>query len=252
VRSLKLKNTRDWRAYCKSEKKPDDIPSNPGTVYADAGWVSWPDWLGNDWRSFEDARAFVRSLKLKSQKGWQSYCRSGKKPDDIPSEPNTVYAASWVSLRDWLGAGRRVGGWRSFEDARAFARRLKLKSGVEWRSYCRSGKKPDDIPTKPNTVYAASWVSLRDWLGAGRRVGGLRSFEDARAFARRLKLKSQGDWYAYCKSRKKPDDIPSRPSKTYAGAGWMNWPDWLGYERRHKLRKKLALTKSASRRRPSS
>jgi len=145
-----------------------------------------------------------------------------------------------VSWPDWLGNPD----WRSFEDARAFARRLKLKSQKGWQSYCRSGKKPDDIPSEPNTVYAASWVSLRDWLGAGRRMGGWRSFEDARAFVRRLKLKSQGDWQSYCKNGKKPDDIPAKPARTYAGAGWMSWPDWLGYERRHKLRKKLALTKS--------
>ena len=36
--------------------------------------------------------------------------------------------------------------WRSFEEARKFAQSLNLKSGKEWLNYCKSGKKPKDIP----------------------------------------------------------------------------------------------------------
>jgi len=43
------------------------------------------------WRDFEDAREFVRSLGLKSYKEWREYCQSGQKPDDIPSHPYKVY-----------------------------------------------------------------------------------------------------------------------------------------------------------------
>ena len=57
---------------------------------------------------------------------------------------------------------------RSFEDARKFVRSLKLKSFNEYRKYCKSGKKPADIPTAPNTVYEnKGWISVDDWLGTG-------------------------------------------------------------------------------------
>lgn len=36
-----------------------------------------------------------------------------------------------------------------FEHVIEFARPLKLKSVKEWRQYCRSGDKPDDIPSAP-------------------------------------------------------------------------------------------------------
>ena len=47
------------------------------------------DWLGTgtvarrlrQYRSFKEARAFVRSLGLKSEAEWCAYCKSGKKPD---------------------------------------------------------------------------------------------------------------------------------------------------------------------------
>ena len=60
------------------------------------------------WRSFEDARAFVHVLKLKSVKEWQTYCKSGNRPSDIPSNPRSVYAdTGWVGYSDWLGTEQR-------------------------------------------------------------------------------------------------------------------------------------------------
>lgn len=39
----------------------------------------------------KDARDFVRALKLKSPKEWDEYVKSGKKPDNIPSDPSSFY-----------------------------------------------------------------------------------------------------------------------------------------------------------------
>ena len=46
MRGLGLKSETEWRDYCKSGKKPADIPANPHKAYAEAGWTSWGDWLG--------------------------------------------------------------------------------------------------------------------------------------------------------------------------------------------------------------
>jgi hypothetical protein len=138
VHRLKLKNISEWFVYARSGKKPHDIPATPQTVYADAGWAGFGDWLGarirrhGGWRPFKAARAFVHGLKLKNNKEWVAYARSGKKPHDIPKRPDLVYADSgWVSLGDWLGTGHRKGDWRSFEDARAFVHRLKFAAVVK-------------------------------------------------------------------------------------------------------------------------
>ena len=42
-------------------------------------------------RDFESAREFVQKLGLKNYKEWKEYSKSGKKPDDIPSNPGLVY-----------------------------------------------------------------------------------------------------------------------------------------------------------------
>ena len=54
VRSLQLKNMREWRQYRKSNKKPDDIPSHPEKIYKNNGWKDWVDWLGNENRTYSE------------------------------------------------------------------------------------------------------------------------------------------------------------------------------------------------------
>jgi superfamily II DNA or RNA helicase len=244
VRRLGLKSRYEWFDYCKSGKKPADIPGNPNTVYAEAGWSGTGDWLGTgtvashlrQYRSFKKARAFVRRLGLKSQAEWRDYCKSGKKPADIPAHPNTTYAkAGWSGTGDWLGTGTiapRLREYRSFKDARAFVRRLGLKSQTEWGEYSKSGKRPNDIPGNPQKIYAeAGWSGTGDWLGTGTiapRLREYRSFKDARAFVRRLGLKSGVEWFDYSKSGKKPTDIPAYPDLVYSEAGWSGMGDWLG------------------------
>lgn len=73
---------------------------------------------------------------------------------------------------DWLGTGRKRRGipWRSFKHTRAYVRELKLKSSTEWHAYCKSGKKPNDIPSNPQQAYAQSgWSGMGDWLGHARK-----------------------------------------------------------------------------------
>jgi hypothetical protein len=74
-------------------------------------------------------------------------------------------------MSDWLGNGRtRRGNCRPFDKARSFVRGLRLKSASDWRAYCGSGKKPNDIPSNPQRVYAdAGWNDWGDWLGTPPR-----------------------------------------------------------------------------------
>jgi predicted helicase len=189
-----------------------------------------------NWRRFEDARAFVRGLGLKSETEWRAYRKSGRKPTDIPTNPHRAYAnAGWAGMGDWLGTGRvsdQLREYRPFKKARAFARRLGLKSVAGWLDFCKSGKRPGDIPSNPNNAYAdAGWAGMGDWLGTGTIATSSRQyrpFKQARAFVRSLDLKSKSDWERYCKSGHKPDNIPANPHRTYANAGWAGMGDWLG------------------------
>jgi hypothetical protein len=154
------------------------------------------NWLGTEFLSFQQARAFARCLGLNSVVDWRDYCNSGRKPTNVPSSPQDVYAdQGWISIGDWLGTGRvstKLRRFRSFKEARAFARGLGLKSIADWRAYCGSGKKPHDIPVHPYGAYAKDgWSNWSDWLGTATVASYLReyrSFKEARDYVRSLGL----------------------------------------------------------------
>lgn len=94
----------------------------------------------------------MHSLNLKTQKQWNAYCKSGKKPQNIPLYPHREYKQDWKGWGDWLGTGRIANQnrtFRSFEEARKFAHSLGLREMREWVKYCASGKKPIDIAAIP-------------------------------------------------------------------------------------------------------
>jgi superfamily II DNA or RNA helicase len=243
VHSLGLRSISEWRKYCKSGGKPEDIPANPSNGYKKE-WKDWGDWLGTGrianqkkiYRPFVEARKFVQSLELKSAKrDWTAYCTSGQKPIDIPSGPDDVYKKEWKGWGDWIGTGyisshKRT--YRSFQEARQHTQSLGLNSENEWKQYCRSGKKPSDIPNAPSAVYKSKWKGMGDWLGTGfvalsRRK--YRPFQEARQFVHSLGLMNRDSWIEFCEGKNKPSDIPNKPNHVY-GSEWNGWIDWLGYE----------------------
>ncbi len=194
-------------------------------------------WTANmRFRYLSDARNFVHTLKLKNEQAWREYCKSGKKPKDIPSKPDFVYRGKgWIDWYDWLGIPK---GFLSFTDAREYVRKLELLNQKAWREYCKSGKKPKDIPSTPDLVYRGTgWNGWPDFLGIRKKQKKIKirrtpiayvSYAEASAHAREKKIKTYSEWQKYCKSGKRPDNIPRHPERTYKGNGWTNWPDFLG------------------------
>jgi hypothetical protein len=104
-----------WLAWAKGEARPVFIPANPSVIYKHRGWVDIGDWLGignvsrrgGNWRPFEEAREFVRSLGLKNCNEWRAWARSSYRPKNIPSAPREVYEKEgWKGFGDWLGTRR--------------------------------------------------------------------------------------------------------------------------------------------------
>ena len=105
---LKLTSERQWREWSKSGRRASDIPGAPHQAYCDAGWTSWPDWMGyaakgtggkeGEYLPFEKAREVARGLKLTSERQWREWSKSGKRPSDIPGAPHQAYRdAGWTS-----------------------------------------------------------------------------------------------------------------------------------------------------------
>jgi len=231
VRKLGLKRTKEWREYCASGDKPDDIPSNPNATYKNKGWVNYGEFFGTGYvapkdriyLTFKEAREFVRSLGLTSIEEWKEYGRSGNRPENIPQKVERTYKNEFKGYGDFLGTGNiRTGDiqYRPYKEAREFVRKLKITGQQQWqKQYVKSGNKPQDIPSNPQRVYKnKGWQGWGDWTGTGNVAPSnmqYRPFKEAREFVKKLNLKSQKEWLAYCASGDKPDDIPATPWNTY-------------------------------------
>ena len=100
-----------------------------------------------DFLSFTAARAFVRTLKLKSSKEWKEWSKSGMRPPNIPSTPDAVYGDEFISYPDFLGyAPTRgaSGGSRSSSSSSSSA------------STTRKTKRKHALPPKPSQSSRAS------------------------------------------------------------------------------------------------
>ena len=271
VRALCLKSETEWRLYIDDkitdlEPLPKDIPRAPWVAYKNLGWISWGDFLGTNsiaprfikYWSYEDASKFAKSLEITLKDDWRKYCNGEmphlpKLPSDIPSSPDKTYKRKeygnkWQGWRHFLGNVKKsnwdkTNNWRSYDGSKKFAQNLNLKTAKEWAKYCNGEFsdlpiKPEDIPRNPDQVYK-EWVSWPSFLGSEISKFNCQrdfwSFEVAREFVHKLKLKNQKEWQAYCAGNfthlpKKPLELPSNPAKKYKNLGWINLKSWLGNE----------------------
>lgn len=170
VQNLKLKSKREWIRYTKSGKLPKEIPIDVRGVYLKKGWKGFGDWLGTgtiqtqlrEYWSYEKARDYVHTLKLKSQRGWRGYTKSRTLPKELPTDPEKVYKnKGWKGIGDWLGTGAKRPGdidYLEFNEAkqiiRGIAKKHKLRTTRDYVKAKKDGLIPENIPAAPWYVYS--------------------------------------------------------------------------------------------------
>jgi hypothetical protein len=229
----------EWKEVSKLGWLPFGIPKNPPSSYKKE-WNSWPDFLGMDRRakgsgylSYNQARKFVRTLKIPSLTDWRKYWIKHVIPDNIPLNPSQAYANNgWISWGDFLG-GRETRKWWPYERSKKFLKKFNLKNKDDFKKFKKSEKMSGNIPLDPQAAYKNNgWISWGDFLNSGNLSPTSKSkqflpFKEAIKFIHKLKIKSKNDWPSYCKSGTKPDTIPSSPRDHYKKE-WISWGDWLG------------------------
>jgi len=56
----------------------------------------------NKFKTFREAKKIVHKLNLKTQKEWQKYAKSDKRPITIPGSPEASYKnVGWGGYGDW-------------------------------------------------------------------------------------------------------------------------------------------------------
>ena len=105
------------------------------------------------WRTFQNAKALMKELGIKTQNQFKEWSRS-KRPQDFPSNPAKVYKTEWVSWGEFLGTGnvgKKV--FRSYESAKALMKELGIKTKDQFHKWSKSGQRPQDFPSNPNRAY---------------------------------------------------------------------------------------------------
>ena len=168
-----------------------------------------------DWRSFEEARIYARSLGLQTRCEWMNsidgrHSWLGRKPSDIPNNPAEVYKFDWRGWNDWLGVGNIPVKKNNAPVKTVRRENLRLKKA---RSLERIRKIADPENSLSKPIAPNSFCS----------------FEEARKYARKLGLESHYEWNRFvCKHLKTiPANIPRNPAAIYRFE-WRGWQDWLG------------------------
>ena len=163
-------------------ERPDDIPAKPG-------WGLQRRGLGRDRGLARDGDrglagppmapvrvgAGVRRILLGPQVGeGVEEVRQVRPSSPMTSRPTRSGSTRALGLGWGTGSGPRL--WPAahrqylpFEEARALARSLGLKSQREWSEYARSDRRSDDIPANPRGVYEGQGLGRDGRLARDRK-----------------------------------------------------------------------------------
>jgi len=223
AKALGIKSHPDYKERYREDPR---LPSTPSEFYADAGWLDWYDFLGNErpdvYPTYAEAQAAVQALGIKRQPDYRKRYREDPR---LPSTPSEVYAdAGWIDLYDFLG-NERPDLYPTYAEAQAAAKALGIKNHPDYKERYREDPR---LPSTPSEFYAdAGWIDWYDFLG-NERPDVYPTYAEAQAAAKALGIKRQPD---YRKRYREDPRLPSSPDEVYADAGWMDWYDFLGNER---------------------
>ena len=234
IQSEGIQSSREFRAWKKAGKRPRNFPSNPDKTYK-GEWISWSDFLGTgntaykkrDWMSFQDAKAFIQNLGIRSKGQFQKWAKSGKRPKNFPSNPMGVYANKWKNWGDFLGTNNTVS-YMKYKTAKEYIQIMKFKKTKDFIEWLESDDRPINFPPNPEQIYS-EWISVKDFLSI--EVQEYISYKEATTFVQQLGITSPRDFFETKKNESDifPENFPPNPKVFYTNTGeWIDWNDFLG------------------------
>ncbi|MGE6530354.1 gamma-mobile-trio integrase GmtZ, partial [Pseudomonas sp. NPDC077382] len=159
AQALGIKNQPD---YTKRYREDPRLPHIPRKFYANAGWMDWNDFLGNErpdlYSTYAEAQAAAQALGLKSLSDYtKRYCEDPR----LPASPSRIFAG-WMDWYDFLG-NERPDLYPTYAEAQAAAQALGIKNQPD---YTKRYREDPRLPSTPDEVYAdAGWMDWYDFLG---------------------------------------------------------------------------------------
>lgn len=232
ARSLGLNSRKEWEQFCASGQKPDDIPKNVYEVYENKGWKGWSDFLDMEKTtplSYEETSSIIQSLNIRTVKEYSQFISKEGENVRIPKNPKEYYKGKgWTDWETFFNKKEQIGykNFLPFEEAKNFVSQLNLRTQAEWKSYCKSGQKPSNIPNCPEQTYKPyGWKGWGDFLGKTDRY---KTYNELKSFVQNLKLSSKKEYEECIIANNLIESCPRFPDVFYKDKGWESWWDFLG------------------------
>jgi hypothetical protein len=243
VHNLKLKNLKEWKSYCKNNKLPIGIPTNPNREYED--FKGYGDWLGTNAISFRDKyfvdyatwKKIINGLKIDSKDKYIEWHKI-KKPIDIPCRPDNTYKSEWISWGSFLETNsipdiKKHNNFLKYDEAKEYLRKYNFYGESEFYNWAKSDDRPDFIPANPRKTYKANktWVSMGDFLSNYNvHKKNFVSYEEAKSIVIEKQFNTIDEFKTWTQSTTN-NTIPYHPNCVYKEE-FEGYPEFLGYQRK--------------------
>ena len=175
IKKLNLEKRESFLIWVRSQNGMLNIPKHPQVVYK-SDWKGWGDFLSSgkvanqsrEFLSFEEAKNFAKTAKIKTKEEWSVWQKNNKRPLNIPANPSVTYKDQWSGWGDFLGTNaiapqNKV--FLSFEEARSYVRSKKFKTMEDFKIWASTDQRPPNIPAAPHKTFSKDWISYGDWIG---------------------------------------------------------------------------------------
>lgn len=120
--------------------------------------------------TYSEASKIIQSEGISSKREYDRWWKFNM-PSRMPKRPDCAYRNYNFKWSEFLGTNNpfpiiRIK-YKSYDESKKYAHSLGLKTRSEWLIHCKSGKKPNDIPVRPDMFYqkTGKWISWKDYLG---------------------------------------------------------------------------------------
>lgn len=207
-----------------------------------------------------ECRGIIKSMAVfnKWKNGLYSNTNLPDFPERMPKNPINTYSRSgeWVDNYDFFGTVRKTKKIKisrpdfkyekiDYKELKFTLKNRGLNTRDEYQKWLKRNKEifykiNKYAPLKPDVSYGKAFEGWAIFLNSKNSISIAKSrsmvfmsFEQARNFVIKLKLKSKDEWYDYIagkiyKQSPRLPNIPKNPSTVYKSKGWVSWPHWLG------------------------
>ena len=217
--------------FAQAEKCENAFPAlQPSTVSYNARDIASRK---RNWMNFKDAKTFIQNQGIQTYTEFQKWSKSGRRPENFPSNPYDIYKDQWTSWGDFLSTGaiaHKNKEWMNFEDARTFIQNQGIQTYTEFQKWSQSGRRPKNFPSNPNLVYKDQWTDWYNFLGTKKIANrNWMNFENATIFIQTQGIQTFTEFRKWSQSDQRPENFPSNPDNFYRYQ-WTSWGDFLGTE----------------------